>query len=143
MRICVLGLTLAFASLALAKPSPVAECVEHSGAEASRCLEGFLAGGSAEPAFTDAAVREHCTEDVTYAMGALGVDDLVLVLRNACTDFGHDWLTVTTPPAPAAPSQAACRTTLASELTTLRQRTIELLGSTCSVPEAQGRHCRR
>jgi hypothetical protein len=62
----------------------------------------------------------------------------VLVVRNACTDFGHDWLTVTTPPAPAAPGQAACRTALANELTTLRQRTIELLGSTarCRRPKA-------
>jgi predicted dienelactone hydrolase len=143
MRSFVLVLTLALASVALARPTPVAECVEHSGGEATRCLEAFLAGGSAEPAFTDAAVRDHCTDDVTYAMGALGVDDLLLVVRNACTDFGHDWLTVTTPPAPATPGQAACRTALASELTTLRQRTIELLGSTCSVPEAQGRRCRR
>jgi hypothetical protein len=143
MRSFVLGLSLALASLALAKQTPIGECVDHSGAEATRCLEDYLAGGSADPAFTDAAVRDHCTEDVTYAMGGLGVDDLVLVLRNACADFGHDWLTVTTPPAAAAPNQAACRTALASELTTLRQRTIELLGSDCSVPEAQGRRCRR
>ena len=97
MRTYILGLSLslAFASLALARTTPVGECVEHSGAEAARCLESFLAGGSAEPAFTDAAVRDHCSEDVTYAMGGLGVDDLVLVLRNACTDFGHDWITVT------------------------------------------------
>src|ERR1044071_2651313 len=94
----VLGLALAFASLAFAKPTPIGECVDHSGAEATHCLEDFLSGDSAQPAFTDAAVRDHCTEDVTYAMGGLGVDDLVLVLRNACSDFGHDWLSVTTPP---------------------------------------------
>ena len=143
MRSFALGLTLVFAALAAARPTPIAECVEHSGAEATRCLERFLGGDSAEPAFTDAAVRDHCSEDVTYAMGGLGVDDLVLVLRNACDDFGHDWLDVTTPPAPAAPNQTACRTALASGLSSLRQRTIELLGSDCSVPQAEGRRCRR
>jgi predicted dienelactone hydrolase len=143
MRSLVLALSLVFASLAPAKPTPIAVCVQASGAEAAGCLEDYLAGDSAEPAFADAAVRDHCTDDVTYAMGGLGVDDLVLVLRNACTDFGHDWLTVTTPPAPAAPDQTACRSALASGLATLRQRTVALLGSDCSVPEAQGRRCRR
>jgi predicted dienelactone hydrolase len=131
------------ASIADARPTPQSICVEASGAEAARCLEAFLAGDSAEPAFTDAAVRDHCSEDVTYAMGGLGVDDLVLVLRNACADFGRDWLVVTTPPAPAEPAQTACRTALSSELAKLRQRTIELLGADCSVPQGEGRRCRR
>jgi len=143
MRSLVLALSLLMASLAEARPTARSTCLASSGAEAVRCLEAFLEVSSAAPAFTDAAVRDRCTEDVTYALGALGIDDLVLVLRNACADFGQDWLRTTTPPAPPQPGDSACRAELASGLATLRERTIELLGPDCSLREAEGRRCRR
>jgi len=143
MRPLVLALSLVVASLAAAKSTPISTCLEASGDEAVRCLTAFLEVSSATPAFTDAAVRDHCSEDVTYALGALGVDDLVLVLRNACVDFGRDWIGGTTPSTPAQPNQAACRETLAGQLATLRDRTIALLGPECSVRDAEGRRCRR
>jgi predicted dienelactone hydrolase len=144
MRSLVFVLSLLVASLAgAAKSTPRSVCLSASGDEATRCLEAFLDGSSAEPAFTDSAVADNCTEDVSYALGTLGVEDLALVLRNACVDFGRDWLAVTTPPAPSQPDQAACRAALARELDTLRERTIALLGPGCSVREAQGRRCRR
>ena len=143
MRPLVLALSLLVASLAAAKSTPQSVCVEASGDEAVRCLTAFLEVSSAAPAFTDAAVRDHCSEDVTYSIGALGVDDLALVLRNACADFGQDWIRELWPPAPAQPDQADCRHTLSDCLKTLRERTITLLGPECSVREAEGRRCRR
>jgi predicted dienelactone hydrolase len=143
MRPLVLTLSLLVASLAAAKSTPRSVCLEASGDEAARCLTAFLEVSSAAPAFTDAAVRDHCSEDVTYALGGLGVDDLVLVLRNACVDFGQDWIRETTPSTPPQASQAACRQTLASSLATLREDTITLLGPECSVRDAEGRRCQR
>ena len=144
MRSLVLALALSLlgAPLGAARSTPRSLCLSSSGDEAVRCLEEFLAS-SAAPAFTDAAVRDGCTDEFTFDLGALGVDDLVLVLQNACADYGRDWLDVTTPPAPPDPSQASCRAALASELEALRDRTITLLGPNCSVREAEGRRCRR
>jgi predicted dienelactone hydrolase len=143
MRSLALALTLLVASLAAARPTPRSVCLSAAGDEAARCLDAFLETSSAAPAFAEGAVRDNCTEAVTYALGALGVDDLVLVLRNACVDYGRDWLDATTPPAPPEPGQDSCRAPLASELENLRERTIALLGPGCSVREAEGRRCRR
>ncbi len=136
--LCLIAL---FATAALAaKTTPEATCVGASGDEAAACLDAFLSGSSATPAFTDAVVVDHCPEDVTYAIGGLGTDDLVLVLRNACVDFGKDLLALTTPGPAADP---ACRTAVDTALDALRERTITLLGPECSVRDALGLHCRR
>lgn len=140
MRSLIALAVLLVATVATAKPTAQSICVGASGDEAAACLDAFLSGSSATPAFSDAAVTSHCSEDVTYAIGGLGVDDLVLVLRNACTDFGHELLALT---APAPGANAACRTTVATALDDLRTRTITLLGPQCSVRDAQGRRCRR
>jgi predicted dienelactone hydrolase len=137
--VSLLALLLVAASVAGARTTPRSQCLSSSGDEAARCLEAFLAS-SAEPAFAETAVTGACTEDVTYALGALGIADLVTVLRNACIDYGKDLLADTTP----APSgDAACRDAVASGLASLRQRTIELLGPQCAVRVAEGRRCRR
>jgi predicted dienelactone hydrolase len=138
-RIVPLALILLAAASAPASATPGATCLAASGDEAARCLEAFIGVSSAEPAFAEGAVRDNCSEDTTYALGALGVDDLVLVLRNACTDFGKALLALSTP----APSgDAGCRDAVASGLTDLRTRTITLLGR-CAVRVADGGRCRR
>jgi predicted dienelactone hydrolase len=146
MRLLPIVLVLLVASAAaLARPTPRATCLAASGAEATRCLEAFLAGSSAEPAFTDAVVAEACPEDVTYALGALGVEDLTLVLRNACMDFGHELyfdagvgdFRLPSPP------DAGCAGELEQALARLRTQTIELLGPRCALRVAEGRRCRR
>jgi predicted dienelactone hydrolase len=139
MRLAVAVLVVLVASLASARTTPRSTCLAASGDEATRCLDSFLGGGSADPAFAESAVRDNCSEDVTYALGALGVDDLVTVLRNACVDFGKDLLANTTPTG----GDAGCRAAVADSLTTLRQRTIVLLGPQCAVRVAEGRRCRR
>jgi len=140
MRSVLVLLAVLAAPALAAKSTPEATCVSASGDEAAACLAAFVSGSSATPAFTDAAVTSHCSEDVTYAIGGLGAADLVLVLRNACVDFGKELLTLTTP-GPGA--DAACRTTVATALDALRERTITLLGPQCSVRDALGRRCRR
>src|SRR5512143_1894718 len=140
MRSVLLLLALAATPALGAKSTPQSACVGASGDEAAACLDAFLSGSSATPAFTDAAVTDHCTEDVTYEIGGLGVTDLVLVLRNACVDFGKELSSLTTP-GPGA--DAACRATVATSLDALRERTVTLLGPQCSVKDAQGRRCRR
>ena len=89
MRFAVLTF-LAVASLVSAKPTERSICISASGDETARCLDAYLDAGSATPAFTESAVRDHCSEDTTYAIGGFGLDDLVEVLRNACTDFGAE-----------------------------------------------------
>jgi predicted dienelactone hydrolase len=144
MRLALLALAVLVASAASAKSTARSVCLSSSGDEATACLDAFLGGSSATPAFTDAAVRDHCSEDVTYALGALGVDDLVLVLRDACVDFGKELLAATTVQrVPLTREADQCRAQLADALDTLRRRTIELLGPLCSVHEAEGRRCRR
>jgi predicted dienelactone hydrolase len=143
MRLALLALTALIASAASARSTPQSLCVSASGDEATRCLDAFLGVSSATPAFTDAAVRDHCSEDVTYAIGGLGVDDLVLVLRNACVDFGKELLAETRVTGTLAPDEAQCHAALAEALDDLRRRTIDLLGPECAVREADGRRCRR
>lgn len=138
MRLAATLLVLLVASLASAKRAPYATCLAASGFEASRCLDAYLAS-SADPAFTESAVRDNCSEDATYAMGALGVDDLVTVLRNACVDFGKDLIARTVP----TTGDTHCRDALARELGRMRERTITLLGKECAVRVAEGRRCHR
>jgi predicted dienelactone hydrolase len=139
MRLALAVLVVLAASLASARTTPRSTCLAASGDEASRCLESFLGGSSADPAFTESAVRDNCSEDVTYELGALGVDDLVTVLRNACIDFGKDLLASTT----STGGDSSCRDDLANALAATRERTLTLLGQQCAVRVAQGRRCRR
>ena len=145
MRLVTVTLCLLTASLAVAKSTPRSACLDGSGAEAAACLESYLSGSSAEPAFTDGQVRDHCDEDTTYALGALGVDDLVLVLRNACTDFGHELFTIgsPTPNDAATGRERKCRKFLPRALRALRKRTITTLGPRCAVRVAAGQTCDR
>jgi predicted dienelactone hydrolase len=138
MRLAVLVLSLALASVATAKSTPGSVCIAASGDEAARCLDAVLAADSATPAFTASAVLDNCSDDTTYAFGALGAGDLVTVLTNACGDFGDELRTLTTPP---NAGDAACRD--AGALDDLRARTIQLLGPQCSVRTAEGRRCQR
>lgn len=137
-------LSLLLVSLASAAgPTPRSTCLDASGGEATRCLDAYVEVSSVEPAFVDATVLGACDDDTVYALGGLGADNLVLVLRNACVDFGTDILRLSTPTAPPDASQASCRDALADALGGLRDKTIELLGPKCSVKQAQGKRCRR
>jgi predicted dienelactone hydrolase len=152
MRIALVSLALVLVSSAFAKSTPRSTCLAASGSEATACLESYLGGSSADPAFTDAAVRDNCSDETIYALGGLGVDNLVLVLRNACVDFGHELLIAGTPTQSAA-SLAATRQTDARRrkcnalvpklLGTIRKRTIALLGPQCAVRAAKGQRCHR
>jgi predicted dienelactone hydrolase len=135
-------LSLLIASFAFARPTPRSICLGASGDAAATCLDAYLDAGSG-PTFAEDAVIASCDDDTVYGVGGLGTDDLVLVLRNACGDFGAEILELTTPTAPAGPDDESCRDVLESSLRDLRRRTIELLGPKCSVREAQGRRCVR
>jgi predicted dienelactone hydrolase len=138
-RLAVLVLVLA-ARAATGAPTAQSVCVGASGDEATGCLEAFIEVSSAAPAFTDAVVTGACPDDTAYAIGALGDADLVLVLRNACVDFGRELLRLGTPPVPGGGS---CREAVTDGLASLRERTIALLGPKCAVRTAEGRRCRR
>ncbi len=139
MRCALALLVLLVASVASARTTPRSTCLAASGDEAARCLDAYLGGDSADPAFAESAVRDNCSEDTVYALGGLGVDDLVTVLRNACVDFGKDLLASTTP----SGGDAACRDAVANGLGAVRERTITLLGPQCAVKVAERRRCRR
>jgi predicted dienelactone hydrolase len=139
MRLAVLVMSLALASVAAAHSTPGSACIAASGDEAARCLDAVLAADSATPAFTASIVLDACSDDTTYAFGALGAGDLVTVLTNACGDFGAELRTLTTPTG----GDAACRDAVAGALDDLRARAIQLLGPQCSVRTAEGRRCQR
>jgi len=140
MRLAALALCLAAASTAAAKPNERSTCLSASGDEAVRCLDAYIDVSSVTPAFSEAAVRDNCSDDIAYALGALGVDDMVTVLRDACADFGAELLHLSTSSPSGDPS---CRNALAGALADLRDKTIALLGPQCSVKTAEERRCRR
>src|SRR5258705_1381954 len=129
MRRALALLVRLVASAGSARTTPRSTCLAGSGDEAARCLDAYLGGDSADPAFAESAVRDNCSEDTVYALGGLGVDDLVTVLRNACVDFGKDLLASTTPSA----GDAACRDALANGLAAVCERTVTLFGPHCAV----------
>jgi predicted dienelactone hydrolase len=139
----VVVLSLLLGSLAFARSTPRSVCLGTSGDAATDCLDAYVDASSATPAFAEEAVRASCDDDTVYALGGLGADDLVVVLRNACVDFGKEILERTTPTTPVQPGEGTCRPRLRSSLRVLRQRTIAFLGPKCSVREAEGRRCRR
>ena len=113
------------------------------------CEEALRAeGGLVEAlhAAVEAPIRSACSEETAAPLAYSSVDDVVLRIGEACTDFSEDALAAVygdDPAPPADPAARSCERLVASGLRRLRHQTLTLFGPGCFVKQLGGAGCDR